>query len=203
MVRLIDAKHLPSIGTWNVRTLWKDGSLGLLVGQLNKWLRWDIIGLSEVRRMKQAIVEHAGRKLSYSSEEKTHQEGVGLLLSKKESKSLINWNPVSSRLISVGFIGQGYNITIIQGYVPITSHWDDAVDNFYKTLQHTIDNMPRRDIEILMGDFKSQVGVDIVTWRGVLRRFGYGSINDRGERLQEFCRLNNLNTANTWFSHKP
>lgn len=60
-------------------------------------------------------------------------------------------------------MGQGYNITIIQGYVSITSHSDDAVDNFYKTLQHTIDNMPRRDIKILMGDFNVQVGVDIVT----------------------------------------
>lgn len=152
--------------------------------------------------MKQDIVEHAGHKLLYSSEEKKHQGGVCLLLS-KASKSLINWNPVFSRLISVRFIGQGYNITIIQGYVPITSHCDDAVDDFYKTLQHTIDNMPRRDIKILMGDFNAQVGVDIVTWRGVLRCFGYGSMNDRGERLQQFCKLNSLNNANTWFSHKP
>lgn len=209
MVRLIDAKHLASIGTWNVRTLWKDGSLVLLVSQLNKWFRWDISGLSEVCRMKEDIVEHAGYKLLYSSEEKTHQGGVGLLLSKKASKSLIDWNPRSSRLISVRVTGQGYSITIIQAYVPVTSQLlepitrDDAVDDFYKTLQHTIDKMPRRDIKILMGDFKAQVGMDIVTWKGVLRRFGYGSMNDRGERLQQFCRLNNLNTANTWFSHKP
>lgn len=58
---------------------------------------------------------------------------------------------MSSRLISARFIGQGYSITIIQAYAPTTSHSDDAVDDFYKTLQHTIDNVPRRDIKILMG----------------------------------------------------
>ncbi|KAL3866203.1 hypothetical protein ACJMK2_043525 [Sinanodonta woodiana] len=29
--RLIDAKHQVTIGTWNVRTLWKEGSLELFV----------------------------------------------------------------------------------------------------------------------------------------------------------------------------
>ncbi len=115
----------------------------------------DVIGLSEVRRTKQGIVEHAGHKLLYLGEEKKHQEGVGLLLSKKASKSLIDWNPVSSRLISARFIGQGYSITIIQAYAPITNHSDDAVDDFYKMLQHTIDKIQRREIKILMGDFKT------------------------------------------------
>lgn len=92
--RLIDAKHMASIGTWSIRTLWKDGSLKLLVDHFNKWFRWDVIGLSEVRRTKQGIVEHAGHGLLYLSEEKKHQGGVVLLLSKKASKSLIDWNPV-------------------------------------------------------------------------------------------------------------
>ncbi len=77
--------------------------------------------------------------------------------SKAASKSLIDWNPVSSRLISVRLIGQSYSITITQAYALLvtTNHSDDAVDNFYKMLQHTIDNMPRRDIKILMGDFNA------------------------------------------------
>ncbi len=54
-------------------------------------------------------------------------------------------------------------------HAPTTNHSDDAVDDFYKMLQHTIDNIPRRDIKILMGDFNAQVGRDNVTWKGVLR----------------------------------
>ncbi len=149
--------------TWNIRTLWKDGSHELLVDHLNKWFRWDVIGLSEVCRTK-GIVAHAGHELLYSGEEKKHQGGVGLLFSKKASKSLTDLNPVSSRLISARFIGQGYSITIIQAYAPTTNHSDDAVDDFYKMLQHAIDNIPRRDIKILMGDFNAQVGRDNVTW---------------------------------------
>ncbi|KAL3860168.1 hypothetical protein ACJMK2_010326 [Sinanodonta woodiana] len=33
--RLIDAKHQVTIGTWNVRTFWKEGSLELFVKKLN------------------------------------------------------------------------------------------------------------------------------------------------------------------------
>lgn len=59
---------------------------------------------------------------------------------------------------------------------------DAAMDDYYKTLQHTIDNVPRRDIKILMGGFNAQVGMDNVTWKGVSGHFRYGSMNDRGER---------------------
>ncbi|KAH3876847.1 hypothetical protein DPMN_000698 [Dreissena polymorpha] len=48
--KLIDAKHQTSIGTCNVRKLWKNESLELLIDHLNKWFRWDVIGLSEMRR---------------------------------------------------------------------------------------------------------------------------------------------------------
>uniref|UniRef100_A0A8C4SJN8 Endonuclease/exonuclease/phosphatase domain-containing protein n=1 Tax=Erpetoichthys calabaricus TaxID=27687 RepID=A0A8C4SJN8_ERPCA len=201
--RLIDAKHYASIGTWNVKTLWKDESLELLVDHLNKWFRWDVIGLSEVRRMKQGLVEHDGHKLLYSGEEKVHQGGVGLLFSKKAVKSLIDWNPASPRIISARLTGQGHNITIIQAYAPTTSHSDEAVNHFYQTLQQVIDKAPRRDVKIIMGDFNAQVGIDHDTWKGVLGHFGYGSMNERGERLLQFCRLNKLNIMNTWFNHKP
>lgn len=73
----------------------------------------------------------------------------------------------------------------------------------WMTFIHTIDNMPRRDIKVLMGDFNAQVGTDNAAWKGVLGRFGYGSMNDTGKRLLQFCRLNKLSIVNTWFSHKP
>jgi len=58
-VRLINAKHQASIGKWNVRTLWKDGSLELLVDHLDKWFRWHVI-----RSVKdtQGMVEHNGHQ---------------------------------------------------------------------------------------------------------------------------------------------
>ena len=201
--RLVDAKHQVSIGTWNVRTLWKEGSLEIFVNRMNEWFKWDVIGLAEVRRTGQGLVECDGHTLLYSGEEKTHQGGVGLLLTEMASRSLVDWNPISSRVISARFNGQGHNITIIQVYAPTTSYSDEDVDEFYKTLQRTIDNVPRRDIKVVMGDFNAQVGDDSTTWNGVLGRYGYGSMNERGERLLQFCRLNKLNIMNTWFKHKP
>jgi len=141
-------------------------------------------------------------RYSTRAKKKAHQGGVGLLLSKTASRSLVDWNPISSRLISASFIGQGHSITIIQAYAPTTSHSEEEVDEFYKMLQHTVDNAPRKDIKIVMGDFNAQVGVNNVTWNGVLGRYGYGLMNERGELLQ-LCRLNKLNIMNTYFKHKP
>ena len=147
-------------------------------------------------------MEYDGHTLLYYGNKRAHQGGVGLHISKTASISLVDWIPISSRLISASFIGQGHNITIIQAYAPTTSH-SEEVDEFYKTLQHTVDNAPRRDTKIIMGDFNAHVGVDNVTWNGVLGHYGYGLMNERGERLLQFCRLNKLNIMNTYFKHKP
>ncbi|KAL3874134.1 hypothetical protein ACJMK2_037187 [Sinanodonta woodiana] len=87
--RLIDAKHQVTIGTWNNS-----------VKKLNEWFKWDIISLAEVRRTGHGAVEYDGHTLLYSGNKRAHQGAVGLLLSKTASKSLLDWNPVLSRLIS-------------------------------------------------------------------------------------------------------
>jgi hypothetical protein len=95
--RLINAKSKVAIGTWNVRTLWEDGSLELLVKELERF-EWEVIGLSEVRRKGHGTVEYDGCKLLYAGGDK-RQGGVGILLSKNATKSLIEYHPVSSRVI--------------------------------------------------------------------------------------------------------
>ena len=131
------------------------------------------------------------------------QGGVGFLISKQVVGCLIEWKPVSARVISASFFGQGHNITIIQVYAPTTNHSDEEMDDSYQTLQHTIDNVPRGDIRIMIGDFNAQVGADCTTWSGVIGGCGYGFMNERGERLLQFCRINQLCIMNTWFNHKP
>ncbi|KAL3877735.1 hypothetical protein ACJMK2_035398 [Sinanodonta woodiana] len=74
--RLIDAKHQVTIGTWNVRTLWKEGILELFVKKLNEWFKWDIIGLAEVRKTGHEAVEYDGHTLLYSGEKKKHIKEV-------------------------------------------------------------------------------------------------------------------------------
>ena len=52
---------------------------------------------------------------------------------------------------------------------------------------------------ILMGDFNAKVGKGHVDSNGVVGNFGFGHGNERGDRLVDFCWLNNLIITNTKF----
>ena len=54
-----------------------------------------------------------------------------------------------------------------------------------------------------MGDWNAKVGKDHETWGPTIGKFGYGEMNDRGERLLHFCKENSLIVSNTLFKHKP
>ena len=54
-----------------------------------------------------------------------------------------------------------------------------------------------------MGDWNAKVGKDHETWGPTIGKFGYGEMNDRGERLLYFCKENSLIVSNTLFKHKP
>ena len=155
-----------------------------------------------MRREGSGTVEHNRCTLLFSGCEKGHKEGVGMLLSKTASKSLIEFNPISSRVIVARFHGQGHYITIVKSYASTSDHNDDEVDEFYATIQEALDKAEKRDIKIAMGDFNAKVGKDFATWSGILGHHGYGNENGRGERLLQFCQVNKMSILNTWFQHK-
>ena len=76
------------------------------------------------------------------------------------------------------------------------------MEEFYNTLQETIDSIPNRDIKIISGDFNAKVGKQYRSSESN-GKFGLGEENDRGTDLLEFCRSNNLVIANTLFEHHP
>ena len=88
-------------------------------------------------------------------------------------------------------------------YAPTTYYSDDQVEDFYATLQSKIDAVPKQDIIMIMGDWNVKVGKDHETWGPNIGKFGYGEMNDRGERLLYFCKENSLIVSNTLFKHKP
>lgn len=198
--RLFNAKSKTAIGTWNVRTLWQDGSLELLIKELERF-EWEVIGLSEVRRKGHGTVEHEGCKLLYSGNQ-TRQGGVGILLSKNAARSLIEFHPITARVIVARFHGQGHNISIIQAYAPTSASSEDELEDFYASLQTAFEKTGKHDVRIVMGDFNAKVGRDFEAWKGVIGHHGYQEENERGERLLEFCQLNKLCIMNTWFQHK-
>ena len=56
---------------------------------------------------------------------------------------------------------------------------------------------------MILGDWNAKVGDDSeVNWPTVVGKFGVGVCNEWGERLLQFCAINNLAIANTMYKHK-
>jgi exonuclease III len=72
-----------------------------------------------------------------------HENGVALMLSKQAAKSLVEWEPVSERIVKARFEAKFQKSTIIQTYAPTTSRI--AV----------LDKTKRRDITLVMGDLNA------------------------------------------------
>ena len=101
--------------------------------------------------------------------------------------------PVSSRLITIRLRASPFNITIIQAYAPTSDYDDDAVEVFYDHLQEILDQSPKKDILVVLGDWNAKVGEDAFkNWKGTCGRYWNPETNERGLRLLEFACYNDL-----------
>ena len=103
---------------WNARSLHACGKGHELTHEL-KCYRWDILGLAEVRWTGSGeTTTDAGHKIWYYGEDSKHQYGVTFTVGKEAVGSIINCNPISSKLISIRISVRPDNITFIQVHAP-------------------------------------------------------------------------------------
>ena len=98
-------------------------------------------------------------------------------------------------MISVGFQGKPFNITVIQAYAATSNAEEAEVEQFYEDLQDFLEVTPQKDVLLIIGDWNAKVGSQETP--GVTGNFGLGVWNEAGQRLIEFSQENTLVTANT------
>ncbi|XP_072051743.1 craniofacial development protein 2-like [Amphiura filiformis] len=198
---LLSAKETIGIGTWNVRTLYQTGNFEILLNQIEKY-KWEILGIAETHWIDSGEFISKGYKILCSGNDSIHRAGVAILLNKKAQNALLGYNPISARLLSARFQTQNGAMTVLQVYAPNTADSEEMVEEFYDLLQTTINKTPKNDILLVMGDLNAKVGCDCTQWENVIGNHGYGQRNDRGEKLLNFCAVNNLFITNTMFKQK-
>ncbi|XP_056017321.1 craniofacial development protein 2-like [Ostrea edulis] len=166
----------------------------------------EILGLSEGRWNTSGITTISTcHTIVYSGNlniNDPHEKGVGFLLNKTSKKALLEWNPVSQRIITARFDTKFQKTTIIQVYAPTNEADEYEKDDFYNALQATVDNTPKRDILIIMGDLNAKVGSDRVGRETEIEPHGIGNMNENGELFADFCAVNKLMIGGTFFPHK-
>ena len=61
-------------------------------------------------------------------------------------------------MVSVGFQGKPFNITVIQVYAPTNNAEEVEVDWFYEDLQDLLELTPPKNVLFIIGDWNAKVG---------------------------------------------
>lgn len=128
--------------------------------------------------------------------------GVGLMLTPAAKRSLIEWKPISDRILLARFKSKVRNISIVHVYAPTNTSPENVKDDFYELLSSTLDNVRKGDILIVMGDLNAKVGSDNTGYESFMGKNGIGTINGNGERFVELCVNKQLVIGGTLFPKK-
>ncbi|GFR89494.1 craniofacial development protein 2-like [Elysia marginata] len=94
--------------------------------------------------------------------------------------------PVNERIILCKFEAKPFNIVIMQVYAPTSDYPDEKIAAFYDDVSKTLKQAKSSDVVIVMGDFNAKVGNTAMSKS--IGRYGLGTSNERGERVEELRR---------------
>lgn len=199
----INRKTKTNIGTWNVRGMLQAGKTHIIEKELQR-CNIPIAGISETHwRGKGHFNTSMDNTIIFSGNENNSNHGVAFILSSGVSKSIMGYEAVNHRILTLKLYSSPVALNIIQVYAPTSVSPEDEIDEFYTVLERTIDKIPNREILIILGDFNAKIGStkDDTHIRNIVGRYGIGQRNERGARLLNFCIDNNFTITNTVFQH--
>ena len=197
-----------NIGTLNVRGIGDDDDKFALVEDADKY-KLDILTLSETHIPEEEClydIESAEKKeyvLYGCNDDGNHHHGVGFLIRKELEP---DFKRISGRIAQATIQMSKRKIHIIAIYAPTLQNCEKDPtmrEDFYNSIEATIDKIPKRDLLFIAGDLNAKVGsqqhADGKECVGV---YGKGKRNSSGEMLVDVCIRKDLCIANTFFQHK-
>ena len=87
-------------------------------------------------------------------------------------------------------------VTVCQVYAPTADVKDEDIDAFYVDLQQDVPMAAKADLMIIMGDLNAKDGVGDEYTKSTMGTHGNGERYERGDRLLDFCFVNNMCITN-------
>lgn len=192
-------ENILKICTYNVRSLSSTEKYLELSYALEN-IHYDVIGLSEVRRMGCNIEEYNDCILCYIGQTKGLY-GVGFLIKRALKNNITNFTGISERVALLQLKFENLNLSIIQVYAPTKCSSDEEIKKLYNDLAIAHDLADEK--VLVIGDFNAKIGQPKTGEHPVMGKYGYGVRNVRGTKLVEYAFEYKLSIMNTYFKKKP
>nr|CAH8854842.1 unnamed protein product [Trichobilharzia regenti] len=114
---LLSMKAKVRMGTWNVRTMYETGKAAQIAAEMRRYRievlgicesRWNGTGRCQLPTGETVIVS------GHPEDNHEHTEGVAIMMSPTATKALMQWEPISSRIMTARFNSKGRKVTVIQ-----------------------------------------------------------------------------------------
>lgn len=156
---VFSVKAITLFGTWNVHMLNQAGLFGQLLQEFERYLL-DMLGISDIH-----WTGSDGKTSFFFCQQDSHKRDVGFVL----NQPFDGFKPVSNTII-MAWIRTGHTqVTIVPVYVPTNSAHDADKDDSYVHLQGVLNEIPRRNVKIVMADFNGQLGGDCLSVERTVR----------------------------------
>src|SRR6476469_4076439 len=161
--------------------------------------RLSIMGVSEVIWKDGGDFVGDGYRVMYAGSP-TCQRGVAVIAEAKVAERVTEIDRFGDRIMVVKVKADPVDMVIVQAYLPTTDYEDEEVEKLYDQLEEILDKQKGTDSVIVMGNFNAVV--EEGKEDRVVENFGLEKRNDRGEKLIEFCKNQNLVITNTRFEQE-
>jgi len=133
----------------------------------------------------------------YSGGERA-EKGVAIVVQKSIVRYVLKKIVYNDRIIAIKLQAEPINILMMQMYMPISGHEDDAVEVLYGIIEEILEEDGKGNTNtIIMGNWNSVVGDE--SYRNIVGLHGLGRKNHRGQMLINSFERNGLIVTNTWF----
>ncbi|KAJ8351146.1 hypothetical protein SKAU_G00226220 [Synaphobranchus kaupii] len=192
-----------TMGTFNANTVREDARLAELAHCAEE-SGMEILGVQEHRRVHQdpdpIVYSRVGgysfiTSSAWRNEAQAATGGVGLMLSSRARKALLQVYRLTERILIADFDGNP-GTTIMVVYSPTNVAPAEEVERFYEDLGTAISDVPAHKFIAVLGDFNARLGPEEA-------RFAYHDATNRnGEHLATLLTEQELLAANTLFQKR-
>ena len=193
---LANLRQSLQVGAWNVLSRREDDHLSLLSSELKR-LDIGFPALSEVRRPDSGEIMPGGYTSYWSGRsDGSHVQGVAVAVSNKLTPMTIEVTSVNERIMRRRIRHSWGVISLVSVCAPTEASDLTVKDAFHAMLESVVDQCPRRDTLLVLGDFNASIGTD---------RDGYETcvwtVNQKSTQFLDFARSHGLRVAGSWFQH--
>ena len=130
-----------------------------------------------------------------------HAQGVAVAVSNKLTPMIIEVTPVNSHILRQRIRHSLGVISLVSVYAPTEVSDLTGKDAFYAALESVVDQCPRRDTLLVLGDFNASTGTDRDSYETCVGPHGSGTVNQNSTKFLDFARSHGLRVAGSWFQH--